>query len=112
MRLLSWVAVAAIPLILSGCSTPGGVGTGGAGANLSNDEFVRDVAVKNMAAIELSRMALDKATDPDIRFFAHRVIDDHAAAGHTLKSVLAGRPIEWPAQLDDKHRETADELVK
>ena len=116
------VAIAAIALLISGCSKSegpaersaersGGVGAGGAGANLSDDEFVRDVALKNMAAVELSRMALDKATDPAIKAFAQRMIDDHGAAGHNLESVVSGQPIEWPAQLDDKHRETADELA-
>ena len=125
-----WVTVAAITItiVISGCSKTegtkppsseqpagrsGAVGTGGAGANLkSDDDFVRDIAVKNMAEVELSRIALDKATNPDIRSFAQTMIDEHGAAGHKLKSVVSGQPIEWPAQLDDKHRKTADELAK
>ena len=122
-----WVVVVAIACISGGCSKTdspkppsseqpagrsGGVGTGGAGANLSDDDFVRDVALKNMAEVELSRMALDKATSPDIKSFAQRMIDDHGAAGHNLKSVVSGQPIEWPDQLDDKHRKTADDLAK
>jgi hypothetical protein len=58
---LLWVAVAAIATIMSGCSEtegtkppsseplagrPGGIGTGGAGANLSDEDFVRDVALR------------------------------------------------------------------
>jgi putative membrane protein len=121
------VAIAAIVIIVSGCSNTedtkppsseqaagrsGAVGTGGAGANLSDDEFVRDVALKNLAAVELSRMALDKATDPAVKSFAQSMIDEHGAAGHNLKSVVSGHPIEWPAQLDEDHRDTADELAK
>jgi putative membrane protein len=122
------VAVAAITIVLSGCSKtegtkppsldqpggrPGAVGTGGAGANVKSDgDFVRDVAIKNMAEIELSRMALDNATNLDIKSFAQRLIDDHSAAGNKLKSVVSGQAIDWPAQLDDKHRKTADELAK
>ena len=78
----------------------------------SDGDFVRDVAIKNMAEIELSRMALDKSTNPDIKSFAQTMIDDHGAAGNKLKSVVSGQPIDWPAQLDDKHRKTADELAK
>jgi putative membrane protein len=114
--------VAALAIIISGCSNPNGtkppsseqpgVGTGGAGANLSDDEFVRDVALKNMAEVELSRMALAKAANQDIKSFAQRMIDEHGAAALTLKSVVSGQPIEWPVQLDDKHRETADDLAK
>jgi putative membrane protein len=124
---LLWVAVAAISIAIGGCSKtegtkppsseeraarPGAVGTGGAGANVKeDDDFVRDVAIKNMAEIELSRMALDRATNPDIKSFAQRIVADHGAAGDKLKSVVAGQPIEWPAQLDDRHKKTADELA-
>jgi putative membrane protein len=96
---LMWVTLAAITILISGCSKTegtkppsseqpagrsGGVGAGGAGANLNSDgDFVRDVATKNMAEVELSRMALDKATSPDIKSFAQRMIDDHGAAGQS-----------------------------
>ena len=65
-----------------------------------------------MAEIELSRMALDKSTSPEVKAFAQMMIDDHGAAEDKLKSVVSGHAIDWPAQLDDKHRETADDLAK
>ena len=105
MRRTGLLWVAAIAITIRGCSKTegtksassqqpagrsGAVGTGGAGANLSDDEFVRDVALKNMAEVELGRLALEKATNPEIKSFAQRTIDDHDAAGHNLKSVLSG----------------------
>jgi putative membrane protein len=113
------VAVAVV-IAIGGCSRtevpnpePASVGTGGAGADVRSDgDFVQDVATKNMAEIELSRMALDKAMSADIKAFARELIADHGVAGDRLKSVVSGHSIEWPAQLDDKHRETADELAK
>jgi putative membrane protein len=123
---LAWLGLTAITIVLSGCSKdtatptssdepgarPGAVGSGGAGASIaSDDEFVADVAMKNMAEIALSRMALDNSTNPDIKRFAQRLIDDHSAAGIKLKSVSSGTPVEWPAQLDEKHRKTADRLA-
>ena len=103
---LIWVAVAAISITMPGCSKTdgtkppsseepaarsGAVGTGGAGANVKDDDdFVRDVALKNMAEIELSRMALEKATNPDVKSYAQRMVADHGAAGDKLKSVVAG----------------------
>ena len=124
---LLWVAVAAVIVVIGGCSntertkTPeseppsergAGVGSGGAGANLSDGEFVHDVASKNLAEIELSRMALDKSASPEVKAFARLMIHDHGAAEDKLKSVFSGHAIDWPAQLDDKHRETADDLAK
>ena len=121
------VTVAALCIVGSGCSRTeapkaaaseplagrsGAVGAGGAGANLTDGDFVRDVALKSMAEVQLSRMALDKATTPTLKVFAQRIIEDHESAGHQLKTALAGQPIEWPTQLDDKHRKTAADLAK
>ena len=121
-----WVAVTAV-LVIGGCSNTEGkktsgseppaergaaVGTGGAGANVKSDpEFVHDVASKNLAEIELSHMALQKSTSPEIKAFAQMMIHDHGAAADKLKTVVSGA-IDWPAQLDDKYRKTADDLAK
>jgi len=94
--------------------TPKGaaIGTGGVAANTKDDgDFVRDVAIMNMAEIQLSRMALEKATGPDVKMFAQTLIDDHTAAGDKLKSAVSGS-IDWPGQLDEDHRKDADELAK
>jgi len=118
----SWVAIAAVTIIIGGCSkTPPeerlargvGVGTGGAAANANSDgEFLYDVAIMNMAATELSNMALSNATSPDMKAFAQRVLDDQAEAEKKLKSIVSAHSMDWPAQIDDKHREAADELAK
>jgi putative membrane protein len=84
-----------------------GVGTGGAGAMKGDGEFVHDIAVMNLAEIELSRLALQRAAAADVKAFAQQLIDDHDAAGNKLKSIVSAN---WPAQLDDKHRRLADEL--
>ena len=116
---LLWVVIAGV-LVSGACSKtedakpePAAVGTGGAGADVKSDgEFVRDVASKNMAEIELSRMALDKSTSRVVKAFAQMMIDDHDTAVNKLKSVVSGQAIEWPSQLDNKHREAAEDLAK
>jgi putative membrane protein len=124
---LWWVGVFALVIVVGGCSNTErskvpesepraargvGVGAGGAGANLSDDEFVHDVASKDMAEIELSRMALDKSSSAEVKAFAQMLIRDHGAADEKLKSVVSGLATAWPAQLDDKDQETADDLAK
>ena len=90
-----------------------GVGSGGAGANLGGDgEFLHDLAGKNLAEIELSRMALNRATSPQVKTFAQMMIDEHAATETALKSVVSGQSFAWPTQLDDKHRDAAEDLGK
>ena len=121
------VAVTAVT-ITSGCSKPehaqprsaekpgaraGAVGAGGAGASVRSDaDFVRDVAIKNTAGIELSRVALEKATSPQTKAFAQIVIADDRAASDTLKSVVSGQRFEWPIEPDEKQRKAASDLAK
>jgi putative membrane protein len=121
-----WAAVSAILLVVGGCSSPegrkateepaargAGVGSGGAGANLTrDDEFVHDLASKNLEEIELSRMALNRATSAEVKAFAQMMIQDHSAAVDRLKSVISGASFAWPDQLDEKHREAAEDLAK
>jgi putative membrane protein len=125
---LLWVTVLTVILVFGGCSKTEGtkgpgseppaergvaVGTGGAGANVKSDgAFVQDVARKSMAEIELSRMALDKSTSYQVKAFAQMVIDDYGAAENKLKSLVSGDAIDWPAQLDEKHRDKANGLAK
>jgi putative membrane protein len=121
-------AVAAILLVPTGCADtdgtkppgseepgarPGAVGAGGAGADVKSDrDFVRDIAVKHMAEIEMGRVALQKSTNPEIKSFAQRMIDDHTSAAEALKTAVSGQALDWPAQLDDKHGKIVDELTK
>ena len=120
-------ATAIITIVISGCSKEdaklrsaeepgaraGAVGAGGAGANVRSDEdFVRNVAIKNIAAIELSRVALERATRSDIKTFAQTIIADHGTTSNTLKSAVAGQRIEWPQETDEKHRKIAGDLAK
>lgn len=130
---LFWTATAAVIIVSGGCSklsetkaertkTPSSeqapppaaaIGTGGVAANTKDDaEFVHDVAMMNMAEVELSRMALQRATTGDVKSFAQQMINEHEAAANTLKSVVSGHSIKWPGQLDDKHRKDADDLAK
>ena len=119
--LLFTAAAMTIVISISGCSKseqtnaasdrPPTVGTGGAGANLSDDEFVRDVALKHMAAVELGRLGLQKAMGQDVKAFAQRVVDEQGAASTALKTAASGHAADWPGQLDEKHRKPLDELT-
>jgi putative membrane protein len=118
MRRAGLLSIAITAAAIGGCSPTSseqrlasgvGVGTGGAAANVKGDgEFVHDVALMNMAEIDLSRLALQKSTSGATKAFAQRLIDDHDAAGNKLKSLVSDH---WPGELDDKHREIADKLA-
>ena len=91
------------------------VGTSGANdRNISNGDkdFVKDLAAGGTAEVELSRLATDKAVNPDVKKFAQSMVDDHTKANDELSSLASQNNIPAPAQLDDKHRDLRDKLAK
>ena len=91
----------------------GAVGTSGAADISSADkDFVKDVAIANMAEMDAARMAQQKGADANVKKFAQMMLDDHGKAGDQLKSLASRHHVEIPAQVDDKHRDQAEELGK
>ena len=123
----SLLAIAIVLVIVGGCSKgdrakraskqplprPAAVGAGGAAGDVKSDsEFVHEIALMNLSEIELSRRALEKSPSADIKAFAQQIINDHETAGNQLKEIASAHQIDWPAQLDDKHKGTVDDLAK
>ncbi len=90
------------------------VGTAGTGDNISrgDKDFFRDIAIANMAEIELGRMATERAVSPDVKKFGQTMIDDHTKAGDELKAVASRHNVTLPTALDDKHNDLHDKLAK
>ncbi len=90
----------------------GVVGTSGEGAPRGVQRFVHDVVAGNTAEIELSRMAAEKATNPEVKQFAQTMVREHTAAGNELKQVLSQHNMQVQEMLDEKHRDLSEELSR
>ena len=73
---------------------------------------MHDVALMNLTEIELSRIALNKATGPDVKVFAQKIIEDHTAAGDKLKSAISGSRATGRLSSMTSLRGAADDLAK
>jgi putative membrane protein len=89
------------------------VGTAGkSDVSRADKDFVHDVAMMNMAEIELGRLASEKGSTAPVKKFAQEMIDDHTKAGDSLRTLASQNNIEIPAQVDDKFNDTRDKLSK
>jgi putative membrane protein len=61
-------------------------------------EFVRDAASDGMAEVELGRLAVQKATQPEIKSFGQMLVDDHEKAYAELKALAAQKTIALPGE--------------
>jgi putative membrane protein len=88
------------------------VGTSGEGAPRGVERFVNDVVAGNTAEIELSRMAGERATNPEVKEFAQMMVRDHTTAGNELKQVLTQHNMQVRDVMDEKHRDLSQELSR
>ena len=96
--------------------SPAAVGTSGdsrdANIRAADREFVRDVAIANMAEMDMARTALQRASDANVKKFAQMMVDDHSKAGTRLQALVLQHHMEMPVQVDEKHKDVAEKLGK
>ena len=78
----------------------------------SDRTFVMNVAKDGMAEVELGKVAAEKASSPDVKKFAQRMVDDHSKANDELKTLAQTKNTTLPASVDPKHKATIDRLSK
>jgi len=89
---------------------------GGAAAtgklSAGDTKFVHEAAAGGMAEVSLGKLAADKATNPDVKQFAQRMVDDHSKANDELKTLASQKGITLPADTDATHKATEARLSK
>ncbi|MCA1622661.1 MAG: DUF4142 domain-containing protein [Acidobacteria bacterium] len=78
----------------------------------SPSDFMMEAAKGGMAEVELSRLALTKAQNAEVKQFAQRMVQDHTNANTELKQLAGKKNVTLPTELDAKHKATRDELAK
>jgi putative membrane protein len=72
--------------------------------------FVANAAQSNLSEIELGQLALQKATDPQVKEFAQMMIDMHTPAQNELKTLGSNRNFTVADRLDEEHQSIKDQL--
>lgn len=70
---------------------------------LTAGDFVTKATQAGMTEVELGKLALRKSTNPDVRKFAQRMVDDHGKAGAELASLARSSNLKVPTKLDTAH---------
>ena len=83
-----------------------------ASVDLATKNFVLKAAKGGLAEVEFGRLAAEKASDPDVKQFGQKMVDDHSKANDELKSIAQQKGITLPTELDAKDKRTRDHLAK
>jgi putative membrane protein len=96
-----------------GAGTPGTMPDSTAAPQKVDDKkFVKDAAVGGLTEVELGKLAQQKASSPDVKQFAEKMVSDHTKANDQLKEVATKENIDIPSSLDSKHQSRVDKLAK
>lgn len=79
-------------------------------ANTSNDaKFLKGARSGGQFEIQVSKLALQRATDPEVKQFAQRMVDDHTKVGTELDQIAADTS-RSTTQLDPVHAAMLNKL--
>lgn len=86
-------------------------GPGEAGAPADRD-FAEKAARTGMTEVQLATNVSKRATSPDVKAFAQKMIEDHNRANQELTTLAAQKGIDPPADLDPEKKALDAELAK
>jgi putative membrane protein len=71
----------------------------------ADKSFIEKAAKASMAEVDISRVALERSTNPQVKELAQMVIDDHSRANDALSSIALTKGVTLPAKdMDDTNK--------
>ncbi len=71
-------------------------------AKAADSKFAMEAAQGGLAEVELAKVAEDKASDPQVKQFAEKMVTDHSKANDDLKQIAQEKNMNVPTQLSAK----------
>ncbi|HXH07553.1 MAG TPA: DUF4142 domain-containing protein [Vicinamibacterales bacterium] len=90
----------------------GTAGREGAGVTREARDFIEAAVADGLAEVELGRLAQERASDPEVKTFAERMIRDHRRAHDQLARLAAQLNVPAPPALEEDQRDLVDRLSK
>src|SRR5437588_7793769 len=75
-------------------------------------KFAVEAAQGGMAEVQLGELAKTKATNPQVKSFADKMVTDHNKANDELKQIVSRKGAVLPATVSRKENSTLDDLQK
>ncbi len=72
--------------------------------------FVRKAAEGGLMEVQLGQLAVDKATDPEVKAFGQKMVTDHSALNESMKPIAERMAVKVPDHLNAKDQATYDKM--
>ena len=90
----------------------GATAAGGSAMSKADSKRIMDMAMVNMAEIEMGKLAQSKSQNPEVKTYAQQMIDDHTKGLTEVQTVAQSKGITLPTELDTKHKAMSNRLAK
>ena len=94
----------------TGSSAAAGGRANAGAAQAADRPFMEKAAMSDMAEIQLSQIAQQKATRDDVKQLAGRMVQDHTKTSAELKTIAGAANVTLPTTLDRKHQQAVQKL--
>ncbi|RPJ85191.1 MAG: DUF4142 domain-containing protein [Acidobacteria bacterium] len=74
--------------------------------------FAEEAASGGTMEVKLGQLAASKASDPEVKSFAQRMVTDHGKANAELKKVAGQKSYSVSEEMNAKHKQMSDRLSK
>jgi|HubBroStandDraft_6_1064221.scaffolds.fasta_scaffold474058_2 putative membrane protein len=78
----------------------------------SDYKFMREADLGGMAEVQLGQIAKDRATDPAVKQFAEKMVNDHTQANQQLSQLASQKGATLPTEIPASERRETDHLLK
>lgn len=90
-----------------------GTKKGGSANRMGADSaFITKAAQDGLAEVKLGQLAVQKASNSDVKTFAQQMSDDHSKANDELKQIATSKNVTFPTDVDAKQQAMYDRLSK
>jgi putative membrane protein len=79
--------------------------------NDTDETFVEKAALANRTEVQFGELASTKATDPLVKDFAMKMVQEHNTAQNELKAISDDYDdVDWPEAMDQQHKDLFEDL--
>lgn len=96
----------------SGSSATSATASSDAKLSSADRKAVTDMAMSNMAEVELGKLAQSKSQNAEVKAFAQKMVDDHGKALTEVQTLAQSKSVTLPTELDAKHKAMSAKLEK
>ncbi|HUQ24820.1 MAG TPA: DUF4142 domain-containing protein [Burkholderiales bacterium] len=88
----------------------GAAGAGATSSSKQDSQIMRDISQANLAEIATGKLAVAKASSPQVRQFGQQMIEEHSRMQSEGSQLTAGRGMRTPAAPDLRHQAAMEKL--